>query len=123
VDSGVYVKIAFDFGGTLNDFPHIEANLRACAEGGHSCYIISATPPDMDVLTYQQSLDYWCKDFKNRNWPVKEIWVTVWRDNFYDIGKDKALLMKQNGIELLFDDEPEVCRAVRDAGLLAFQVK
>jgi hypothetical protein len=117
------MKIAFDFGGTLNDLPQLEKILRSCAAQGHECYIISAASSTMDIETYTESLRHWCCEFKERNWPVVERIVTPWHDTFYEIGQDKAKIMKEKGIELLFDDEPEVCRAVREVGLLAFQVK
>lgn len=119
------MKIAFDFGGTLNDYPQLENMLRAFAITGHECYIISAAdkgfPPDL--VMYKESLRHWSEEFKNRNWPVVERFVTPWHDDFYQIGQDKARIMKDNGIEVLFDDEPEVCRGVRDNGLLAFLIK
>lgn len=118
------MRVAFDFGGTLSNstnHPVLRELARLMIKGGIEVFVISAVEEGAHnrarILNEIGELGL---DFCGVHLVPRQIDGNG-RATF-ETGRSKAFAMRQLAIDLLFDDEPEVCRAVRDEGLAALEV-
>ena len=119
---GEIMRVAFDYGGTLSPSANgIDVNeaMREIAWGlqsRHELFVLSATDtPEQDLMVRNHIGEMYIK------WA--DVQFVRHGRTAYDTGLRKGRIMLEKEIHILFDDTPDVCRAVRDLGLIAFQVK
>jgi hypothetical protein len=115
------MKIAFDYGGVLAQHEWIRDMAKALLKDGHEVYCITAAPNSIKETGQRE------KEVAAFNIPFTKVFVTYHPDHVthqvaYEVGHDKALVMKQNNIEILIDDLPPIIQAVRQHGLIGLHV-
>ena len=109
------MKIAFDWFDTLSNVPEMRELLKACQTAGHECFVISGALPDWSLEQHQKFLD--------ENSPTTKNFPTLYTPSDYEQGQKKLEIMKREGINILFDDKLDICRPIREAGLIAVCIK
>lgn len=106
------MHVAFDYGSTLNDRPQIQDLSRLLPKAKK--HLISACDtweePLIAAFLKEHGLEFESVNFVKHG------------AGGYQTGINKVKVMVERGITVLIDDNPDVCRAVRDAGLIALQV-
>lgn len=116
------MHIAFDYGGVLENKPFIMEMARLLASGGGKVSVISAVGNEAEFGPRTKH----CES-SGIPWFAIRCFIfpgIIQPDGVleYAIGKAKVEIMRELECQMLFDDNPHICRAVRDAGLQAFQV-
>ncbi len=116
-------KIAFDYGHTITHHPdlvELARSLRAC---GWSVYCITAVPENWTNELEQSRVVHITAmglDGDLVRFVYHDLLGT--HGTAYKAGLEKARVMRELGIPVLIDDDTDVCRGVRDSGLMALQV-
>lgn len=119
---------AFDWGGVLEDRPTTWEIAKSLCREGHAVSIISwcgendGPKSDEGKRRIAASGIDWKNVVGFCNAPEVTLAVNPDGKAEYQIGQAKARIAKEIGASALFDDNPYICKAVRDAGLQAFQV-
>lgn len=110
--------VAFDFHGSLGSLPTLRRLCREMAHGGHQCHLISALGmDDPNEAKYRELIPSWGIAFAGIHFV--RFSGTPTPDVAYKVGLLKVDVMKRIDATILFDDNPHICRAVKDSGLLA----
>jgi hypothetical protein len=113
------VKIAFDYGGTLETHEEIRELARALSKE-HEIIAISGIPEGMTELERVQDLvklDIDFKDIYTIYHPKKKT-----DNSSYEVGLEKAKIMKAIGCRVIIDNEPQIIKAIKDEGLIALHI-
>jgi len=102
----------FDWGGTLNENPALIDIANALLKDGHEAHVISVAWPHEDRLKRVQ---------KHNVAPFTDIHVILETGNTQH-GIEKVKIMNQIGCTVIFDDNDDVIKHVKAAGLLALKV-
>ena len=113
--------IAMDFNGCLRSLVILRDLAKGMLAKGFEVHVISAVGRgDPHLVEYRQEIDGWNIPFTVVHFV--EFDGTPTPDVAYRVGMQKVDVMRDIGASVLFDDNPHICRAVRDVGLLACQV-
>ena len=113
------MKIAFDYGGTIETHPEIRELAKALSKE-HEIYIISGVPESMTTQQRVEEVNVFGIDFKhiytifhpdNVDWKVR-----------HAVGLGKAEIMKDIGCNLIIDNDTVQVKAIRSQGLEALQI-
>jgi hypothetical protein len=110
--------IAFDYGGVLEVNPTLR-ELGKSLLVANEVHIISAVHPK-DEARIRADIESWGIEWSGVHFvhftkkPVPQV--------AYEVGKKKARVMEQIGASMLFDDNPHICRALKDEGLISLLV-
>lgn len=109
------MKIAFDYQGTLDDHPLLAAMATTLKASGWDVWIISAMPVNRPHEREQAI------ESSGLGLPYRVVYHEL--DNYHVAAAQKKIeLMRELGIEWLVDDNEEVVKTVRAAGLKALQL-
>jgi hypothetical protein len=115
--------IAMDLFGSLQSFPTLRRLAGVLLDGGQPVCVISAVDVnDPHEEKYRAEIESWgvpfaSVDFVRFKGPARPDGAVE-----YAIGGQKVEVMRRVGATILFDDNPWICKAVRDAGFLACQL-
>lgn len=123
-------KVAFDRGGVLDSSERM-CRLATLLSAATECYCISA----VGAQEGETVADCTARYMRNHGWIARELYkrvpnlsgvyfTPVYRkendeQRSYEAGIFKARLMQALRVDVLFDNDEHVCRAVRDHGLTA----
>lgn len=124
------MRIAFDYGGVLQTHRWCREMAKALIKAGHDVYCISAVPNSW------RGNDRRVKEVKALRIPFKDIFITyhdvvsetpeggatVTHEQAWAAGVEKAKVMKDNKIDILIDDLPQIILAVREAGFIGLHL-
>lgn len=121
------MKYAIDYGGVLQTHEWVREMAKALLAAGHEVYCITAVPNHWKGTGRRE------KEVADLGIPFTGVHLTyhdtvdgsdhvVTQEQAYQAGKEKAKVMKQLGVEVLFDDVPPIIVAVREEGLIGVHI-
>ena len=113
---------AFDYNGTTQKYAVLREMARLLIKANHECHIISAIGNSGAEAACRDDINSWGIAWTGIHFVLFPRPLEVGGVVEYEIGQLKANVMRAVGAAALYDDNPYICRAVRDAGFLAFQV-
>ncbi len=109
------MKIAFDYQGTLDTHAELVVMALDLKDAGWDVIILSAMPVTMQGIREKEI------EAANIQLPYKIVYHAL-EDYHAAAGREKVLYMKEHGISLLVDDNADVIKVVREAGLIVLQI-
>lgn len=116
------INIAFDYGKALEDHEQLVGLAASAAKSGkvHLICAISDTEHEPDIRDECKKMPF---KFASLNFLLFDLnKVRPGGVEEFEIGKRKAAVMKKVGATILVDDNPYICAAVREAGLIALKI-
>ena len=105
------MKIAFDFGGVINETPELQELAKSLLIAGNEVFIISIAFETENREEMVRKLGI----------PFSGIFVVL-EDGKINHGEEKLKIMKEIGCNIIFDDNVEVINVVRKAGMIGLHV-
>lgn len=113
------MKIGFDYQGTLDVSPQITDMMIELYRSGWQVVILSAMPenrPDEREKQIEEFID-------NLGWQIPYVVVYHSTENYHkSAGEAKVKYLKERYINFYVDDNPEVCKIMKEAGITVLQV-
>ena len=108
------MKIAFDWQGTLDSYGELRKIAEDLLKEGWEVIIVSAMP-----ITQRDVREAEIK--RNSDLPFAVVYHEI--ENYHkSAGEAKIKYLKEHGINFIIDDDPEVCKTMKDAGITVLQV-
>lgn len=108
------MKIAFDWQGTLDSYQELRDMADSLLRQGWEVMIVSAMPITMQGIREAEIK-------KNTDLPFTVVYHEL--ENYHKAaGEAKVKYLKENGINFIIDDNSEVSRTMKDAGIVVLQI-
>lgn len=114
--------VAFDYHGCLDSREGLRSLALAMKREGAEVHCISAVTPGHGIYVFNKIDDLGI--FKEDNIhviPIARREIEGFHPD-YSIGQDKAEVMRMYGITMMWDDNPGIVQAIRDAGFFCWHV-
>lgn len=108
------MKIAFDWQGTLDSYAELRNMAEALLSAGWEVIIVSAMPITMHGIREAEIK-------KNTDLPFVVVYHGL--ENYHkSAAQAKVNYLKEHNIDFIIDDYPDVCIAMKEAGIHVLQI-
>ncbi len=117
------MRVAFDYGGVLSHGGQIVDLLHALQAAGCDIHVITTVGSEVEGAGRKQALRDVGVEIPEQNLHIIVDSHPDYHSRYRSHGEAKVYVMRHISCDILFDDADGVINAVRDSGLIGFQVK